>query len=71
MESLTIFVKNKEQIELLYEFLQHLDFVTIPPLIHKGEREEESTFSIFQTAGIWSGREIEQTELRNSAWKRK
>jgi len=68
MESLTIYVKNKEQIDFLYQFFQHLDFVVMPSTTRKIVKTKESDF--FKSAGLWKNREITQDDLRANVWKR-
>ncbi len=68
MESLTIFVKNREQIDFLYQFLQHLDFVVMPTTTK--QIEETTDYDFFKSAGLWKNREITQDELRAKAWKK-
>jgi len=68
MESLTIYVKNREQIDFLYQFLQHLDFVVMPSNTKQIVKTKEYDF--FKSAGLWKNREITQNELRAKAWKR-
>lgn len=52
MESLTIYVKNKEQVDLLYQFLQHLDFVVLPSdTKHIVKNKEYDFFKICRTMG--------------------
>ena len=70
MESLTIYIKNKEQVELLNQFLQHLDFVVMPLTTAKRENGKRKEHSIFNSAGIWANRNITQEDLRAKAWKR-
>jgi hypothetical protein len=67
MESLTIYVKKKEQIEYLYQFLQHLDFVVLPASPSQVDGNEEYNF--FKSAGLWENRDITQDDLRTKAWK--
>jgi|JFJP01.1.fsa_nt_gi hypothetical protein len=68
MESLTIYVKNREQIDFLYQFLQHLDFVVMPSTTKQIVKTKEYDF--FKSAGLWKNREITQDDLRTRAWKR-
>jgi len=68
MESLTIYVKNREQIDFLYQFLQHLDFVVMPSTTKQIVKTKEYDF--FKSAGLWKNREITQDDLRARAWKR-
>lgn len=70
MESLTIFTKNKDQIELLSQFLRHLDFVLLPDKSQEKKTLKHKKHSIFNSAGIWANRNITQQELRVKAWKR-
>ena len=70
MESLTIYVKNKTQIDLLYQFLQHLDFVVLPTTKKTPKALKHKEHSIFNSAGIWANRSITQEELRAKAWKK-
>jgi hypothetical protein len=70
MESLTIYVKNSEQIDFLYQFLQHLDFVVMPVNKAKRVKAKPKEYSIFSSAGIWANRSITQEELRAKAWKK-
>ena len=70
MESLTIYIKNKEQVDLLNQFLQHLDFVVMPATITKKGNGKRKEHSIFSSAGIWANRNITQEELRAKAWNR-
>jgi hypothetical protein len=70
MESITIYTKNKAQVDLLYQFLQHLDFVVIPDAKPKTV-SKRSKHSVFNSAGIWKDRNISQNDLRAEAWKRK
>ena len=70
MESLTIYVKKSEQIDILYQFLQHLDFVIMPTEIKKKPTFKRKEYSIFNSAGIWKDRDITQDNLRAIAWKK-
>jgi len=68
MESLTIYVKKKEQIDLLYQFLQHLDFVVIPS--EEKQKVNNTEYNFIQSAGLWQHREITHEEIRAKAWKK-
>ncbi len=70
MESLTIYLKNKEQVDFLNQLLQHLDFVVMPAKISKRGNGKRKEHSIFSSAGIWANRNITQEDLRAKAWKR-
>jgi hypothetical protein len=70
MESLTIFIKDREQVDFLYQFLKHLDFVIMPTETPKKALAKNKNHSIFNSAGIWANRDITQEDLRAKAWKR-
>jgi hypothetical protein len=70
MESLTIYIKDKTQIDFLCQFLQHLDFVVMPTNIKKKTVLKHKDYSIFNSAGIWANRNITQESLRAKAWKK-
>jgi len=69
MESITIYIKEKEQVNLLSQLLKHLDFVIMPNEKIKTVAKKKE-HSIFSSAGMWAGRNISQEELRAKAWKR-
>jgi len=69
MESLTIFIKQREHVDFLYQFLQHLDFVVMPT-VKTIIAVKQKTHSIFDSAGIWENRNITPEDLRAKAWKR-
>jgi len=66
MESVTIYVENKEQVSLLTNFLKHLDFVIQPT----SEKQKDKSYDFFKSAGLWENRTITQENLREKAWKR-
>ena len=68
MESITIYVKDKEQIGFLNQLLQHLDFVVMPA----GSKQiaKNKAYNFFKSAGLWEDRNITQDDLRTRAWKR-
>jgi len=68
MESITIYVKDKKQIDFLYQLLQHIDFVVMPAASKKNTKNKEYDF--FKSAGLWANRIITQDDLRAKAWKR-
>ena len=74
MESLTIYVKDKEKIDFLYQFLQHLDFVIMPSNTMNSSSLKQNVkakeYDFFKSAGLWESRNITQDDLRARAWKK-
>ena len=68
MEAVTIYVKNKEDIQFLYKVLEYFDFVVLPE--KQATEQVEESYDFFASAGIWRNREITQEDLRAKAWKR-
>ncbi len=69
MESITIYVKDREKIELLNRFLRHLDFVVMPDIANKqGANTKEYDF--FKSSGLWENRNVSIDDLRARAWKK-
>ena len=69
MESVTIYIEKAEQRQLLVEFLQHIDFVSLKPS-KASLRKKPTRHNIFDSAGMWAKREIDQKTIREKAWKR-
>ncbi len=70
MESLTVYIKDKAQLDLLYQFLKHLDFVILSEPNAKKTLAKHKDYSLFNSAGMWENRTITQEDLRAQAWKR-
>lgn len=68
MESITIYVKDKEQIGFLNQLLQHLDFVVMPA--GSKHNAKNKAYNFFKSAGLWENRNITQDDIRAKAWKR-
>jgi hypothetical protein len=76
MQHIIVEVHDHEKAQLLYRVLQSLDFVMrisnddqdIVPQRHYTETDNTEEF--FSYAGLWSGREISATTLRQQAWPR-
>lgn len=49
------------------ELLSQLDFVVLPDVEQK---ELESDYDFFASAGLWENRDVDAESLRRSAWKR-
>lgn len=64
MEEIVIRIKDKSKIKFLKQLLTNFDFVEIK----KEKKVTKSASSIFDSAGIWEGRDIDARSLRNKAW---
>jgi len=69
MESITIYVKDKEKIELLNRFLRHLDFVVMPDTANK-QVSHTKEYDFFKSSGLWENRNVTIDDLRARAWKK-
>jgi hypothetical protein len=76
MQHITVEVQDHEKAQLLYRLLQSLDFVMHistddQDMVQQRHHEEpDNTEDFFSYAGLWSGREISATTLRQQAWPR-
>ena len=73
MEKITVHVKDKEKAQLLFELLTALDFVesvnTSSAKVDMDVAQEDST-DFFALAGLWAGRDVNLTSIRQHAWPR-
>jgi hypothetical protein len=69
MESITIYVKDREKIELLNRFLRHLDFVVMPDITNK-QVSNNKEYDFFKSSGLWENRNVTIDDLRARAWKK-
>jgi hypothetical protein len=69
MESITIYVKDREKIELLNRFLRHLDFVVMPDITNK-QVSNNKEYDFFKSSGLWENRNVSIDDLRARAWKK-
>lgn len=67
MESVQLYVNSKEQVDLLYQILSHLDFVKFSSNKRK-TTSKTSNHTIFDSVGLWENRDITQESLRAKAW---
>jgi hypothetical protein len=73
MEQIIIRVNDHKKANTLLKFLKTLDYVdeivraNLPSV---SETEPASEAKFFDLAGIWTGREISQEDLRKQAWQR-
>ncbi len=68
MESITVYVKDKEKIELLNRFLRHLDFVVMPDIANK-QVSNAKEYDSFKSSGLWENRNVSTEDLRARAWR--
>ncbi|HPE76365.1 MAG TPA: hypothetical protein P5210_10080 [Draconibacterium sp.] len=66
MEEMVLKVTDKKKVVFLKKLLSQFDFVEI----EKKKREKNSGHSIFNSAGLWEKRKINELNLRETAWKR-
>lgn len=64
MEEIILRIKDRSKIKFLRQLLANFDFVEIK----KGKKETKSDSTIFDSAGIWEGRDIDARSLRSEAW---
>jgi GMP synthase PP-ATPase subunit len=67
MEEITLKIKDKSKVKFLKQLLKQLDFVEMK----KEKKEIKSDHNIFDSAGLWEGRNINARQLRDEAWNRK
>lgn len=70
MEQIVIQVQDKQKAQLLSELLQSLDFVELVTTSHEENGAKETEGDFFDLAGIWEGRQIDLSALRQKAWPR-
>jgi hypothetical protein len=74
MEQIIIQVKDKEKAKLLLDLLTALDFVDSVSASSPTETEIQTVtpqpVDFFALAGLWAGREITLTSIRQKAWPR-
>jgi hypothetical protein len=67
MEQLIVRVKDKRKLSFIIQLFKQMDFVEIE-LIAKDKSSKKH--DIFNSAGMWAGKEISAKELRAEAWGR-
>jgi hypothetical protein len=74
MEKITVHVKDKEKAQLLFELLTALDFVesvnTSSAAVDRDSAAQEDSTDFFALAGLWAGRDVNLTSIRQHAWPR-
>lgn len=67
MEQLILNIKDSSKLAFLMQLIKQLDFVEIEKIQKK---KKSSNYDLFNSAGLWSDREIDAKELRRKAWER-
>ena len=76
MQHIVVEVHDQDKADLLYELLHALNFVIFlssesinneKPLSHE---QSETSQDFFSYAGLWAGRDMTVTSLRQQAWPR-
>lgn len=72
MEKILISVKDKDKAKLLLELLLSLDFIlSVDTYSQETEQitaSSQQSDDFFALAGLWEGREINLTSIRQQAW---
>ncbi len=68
MEKFIIELKDVSKRHFLLELLAQLDFIELEVLQEDKELSAEEGYDFFQSAGLFSGREIDAEKLRREAW---
>ncbi|MBI2416499.1 MAG: hypothetical protein HYV28_01055 [Ignavibacteriales bacterium] len=68
MDKILIEVNDPGKRQILLEFLKQLNFLTISEPKIKTGRKKNVLRDLY---GIWEGRDINLSEIRKSAWKRR
>ena len=68
MEKVILNVKDKSQLQKLFDTIKQFDFVEVcsAPKVATASKSHD----IFESAGMWRDREINVQALRKEAWKR-
>ena len=71
MEQISILIRDRKKADVLRRFLKTLDYVEnifsteLPEALETSKVNETEFFAL---AGLWAGRDITQSSLRNQAW---
>ena len=68
MQELTIKIKDERKLNFLLELLSQLDFIELDTKLFKKQKANKS-YDFFNSAGLFSGRDIDAKELRKQAWR--
>ena len=70
MEKFIIELKDISKRSFLLELLTQLDFIELKTEKQKGDRVvQEEAYDLFQSAGLFTNREIDANQLRKDAWR--
>ena len=68
MEKVILNVKDKSQLQKIFDAIKQFDFVEVSSAPKKATASK--SHNIFRSAGMWRDREINVQALRKEAWKR-
>jgi hypothetical protein len=68
MKELTIKIKDESRLKFLLELLSQLDFIEFETSFFK-KKKKDAPHNFFQSAGLFTDREIDAKNLRKQAWR--
>ncbi|MEQ9289939.1 MAG: hypothetical protein RIG77_23625 [Cyclobacteriaceae bacterium] len=69
MEKLILTVKDNSKLTFLLELLKQLDFIEVQN-IALNKKSRNSSYNLFDSAGLWKKRDVSAKRLREESWKR-
>ena len=70
MANFIIQLKDLSKKGFLLELLAQLDFIEVRDVPGESKTQEQAeTYNFFQSAGLFSNREIDANQLRKAAWR--
>lgn len=68
---ITIRVSDQSKMKFLMDLLSNFPFVTIEEQVNGEGVRKSGKSNLSRLAGIWKGRDVDLTTIREAAWKRK
>jgi hypothetical protein len=68
MTQVVLNINDDSKLSFVIKWLKQFDFIDVTS--SSNIKTNDTGHSIFDSAGIWKGREIDSNELRKSAWNR-
>lgn len=69
MEKLLLTIKDNSKLTFLLELLRQLDFIEVQNL-SLDKKNQDTNYSLFDSAGLWKKRDVNAKQLREESWKR-
>ncbi len=66
MEKIILTIKDDKKKSFFLELLKQFDFIEV----QKATEKRTEAYDFFGSAGLWKGRDITVSKLREQAWKR-